>query len=975
MKQPPLFAPFRALGYITEDVPFVVQRRGKEAFVTVSVGKCWQVYNCETLRLVLVGPQLSHTIRALAVKNDLTWAALGSLVIESRRIARIGTYATPAGSGAVVQMLALGEQLLVLYAGGLLAVWHVGVYDKPEHELRMPEGWEPRCMCHPDTYLNKIVIGGADGRLLLFNIVSGALLYTFEGVNDSPVCCIEGSPALDVVGIGFGDGHAVLHNLRTDKKVLDFANASGVGLAVEAGLVNDRSAAPVSGGACTAITFRSGVGVPLMAAGGGAGVITVWDLEGRRLSTVIRGAHDAPLTSLHFMPGEPRLMSAGRDNALRQWLFDNSDGSARLLRFRSGHSAPPGCLAYYGDGSRLLSAGHDRALRLFSVIQDQQSRELSQRHTAKRAKRLHIREEEAKLPRVTAIAACQVRERDWCNIISAHSGEPAAYTWLLKNYALGEHELRPPKTKKGIRGDGTPVSTVTISSCGNFGIVGTAGGRIDRYNMQSGIHRGCYARQPEKAATGFPSTRDPNQLIPAHLGTVTGLSVGSTNRTLISTSLDATLRSWSFRNQKLTGELVVGSPVTYLARLPDSALAAVACDDLSVRVFDVEAMQQVRLFEGHQDRITDLVVSEDCRWLLSSSMDGTIRVWDIPASATLQVMRLGSPVTALSLSPRMDLLATAHVGQRGVFLWSNQRMFGAGGEVMPSTVPVDIRLPAIGRDAVEVNGPVPPRHNVDGFSSDEGTDDESSEDDSLSNSQAAEAPEQHASDSEAEGQAYLDAGADGAPLPLAPQLATLSALPRTQWHNLIHLDAIRDRSRPLQPPSKPEAAPFFLPTVAGLAGRPIFDTEADQQPKSKVLSGPTSAGLQGSEFTRTLAACAKAGDFTSISSLLREMTPAAVDAELRSMELLEGCDPEEILQLGHLLAFLDDEVVRGTSYEFAQALLQATLQIHGEAIMQHDELRRQASRIEKHLRLSWSKVDRMVESVRCMLGLLSSTQL
>lgn len=54
---------------------------------------------------------------------------------------------------------------------------------------------------------------------------------------------------------------------------------------------------------------------------------------------------------------EPRLMSAGRDNAVRQWLFDNADGRARLLRFRAGHSAPPGCLSYYGDGSRLLSAG------------------------------------------------------------------------------------------------------------------------------------------------------------------------------------------------------------------------------------------------------------------------------------------------------------------------------------------------------------------------------------------------------------------------------------------------------------------------------------------------------------------------------------------------------------------------------------------------------------------------------------------
>lgn len=38
-----LFQPFRALGYITDDVPFAVQRRGKETYVTVSVGKAWQV--------------------------------------------------------------------------------------------------------------------------------------------------------------------------------------------------------------------------------------------------------------------------------------------------------------------------------------------------------------------------------------------------------------------------------------------------------------------------------------------------------------------------------------------------------------------------------------------------------------------------------------------------------------------------------------------------------------------------------------------------------------------------------------------------------------------------------------------------------------------------------------------------------------------------------------------------------------------
>ena len=101
----PLFQPFRALGYITDSVPFSVQRLGRETFVTVSVGKSWQVhsasvsthvkdpahespmpaavallhcesliyacvhvYNCSQLRLVLVGPQ----VRAVRLQHTST---------------------------------------------------------------------------------------------------------------------------------------------------------------------------------------------------------------------------------------------------------------------------------------------------------------------------------------------------------------------------------------------------------------------------------------------------------------------------------------------------------------------------------------------------------------------------------------------------------------------------------------------------------------------------------------------------------------------------------------------------------------------------------------------------------------------------------------------------------------------------------------------------------------------------------------
>lgn len=69
-------------------------------------------------------------------------------------------------------------------------------------------------------------------------------------------------------------------------------------------------------------TAVAGAGVPLMAAGGGAGVVTVWNLEKRRLHTLIRDAHDGPLVSLHFFPGA----SAGPGSQMRTGLRKNGAG-------------------------------------------------------------------------------------------------------------------------------------------------------------------------------------------------------------------------------------------------------------------------------------------------------------------------------------------------------------------------------------------------------------------------------------------------------------------------------------------------------------------------------------------------------------------------------------------------------------------------------------------------------------------------
>jgi U3 small nucleolar RNA-associated protein 21 len=97
-------------------------------------------------------------------------------------------------------------------------------------------------------------------------------------------------------------------------------------------------------------------------------------------------------------------------------------------------------------------------------------------------------------------------------------------------------------------------------------------------------------------------------------------------------------------------------------------LATVA-DDLVIRLFDAIALRMVRKFESHTDRITDLCFSEDGKWLLSSSMDGTLRIWDVILARQIDAVHVEVSVTALSLSPNMDVLATTHVDQNGDYLW------------------------------------------------------------------------------------------------------------------------------------------------------------------------------------------------------------------------------------------------------------------------------------------------------------------
>ncbi|KAM7486461.1 hypothetical protein LguiA_002470 [Lonicera macranthoides] len=906
---------FKSIGYITSSVPFSVQRLGTETFVTVSVGKSWQIYNCAKLNLVLVGPQLPKKIRALASYRDYTFAAYGNSIAVFKRAHQVATWNSH--NAKVNQLLLFGEHIVSVDVDGNIFMWAFkGINQNltPIGQISLEEKFSPSCIMHPDTYLNKVLLGNQEGSLQLWNISTKMKIFEFKGWKSSICCCVS-SPALDVVAIGCADGKIHVHNIRYDEEIVTFTHSNR--------------------GAVTALSFSTD-GQPLLASGGSSGVISIWNLEKRRLQSVIREAHDCSVTSLHFFANEPVLMSASADNSVKMWIFDTSDGDPRLLRFRSGHSAPPLCIRFYANGRHILSAGQDRAFRLFSVIQDQQSRELSQRHVSKRAKKLRLKEEEIKLKPVIAFDVAEIRERDWCNVVTCHMDTAQAYVWRLQNFVLGEHILTPSPEHQ------TPVKACAISACGNFAVIGTAGGWIERFNLQSGISRGSYVDMLEKSSC-------------AHDGEVVGVACDSTNTLMISAGYLGDMKVWDFKGRELKSRWDVGCAVVKIVYHRSNGLLATVADDLVIRLYDVVAQRIVRKFEGHADRITDVCFSEDGKWLLSSSMDGTLRIWDVILARQIDAINVDVSITALSLSPNMDVLATSHVDQNGVYLWVNQAMFsGASG----------VDSYGSGKEIVSVQLP--------SISSTEGStkDDIDSDDKSIVSCSQFQDTTTNVS--------HLDQQ--------IPNLVTLSLLPKSQWQGLINLDIIKARNKPIEPPKKPEKVPFFLPSIPSLSGEILFkaseptNEENGIQAADKLEKNRRRPDTPSSQFLQVLHSSAEINDFSGFTDYVKTLSSSTLDMELRMLQIIDDDDDQEVekrpelYSIELLLDYFIHEISHRNNYEFIQALIRLFLKIHGETIRRQKKIQEKAQKLlEVHCSV-WQRLDGLLQSGRCKLTFLSNSQ-
>lgn len=944
----------QTLGLISSTtIPFTSVPLGNTTFqITTSVGRSLQTYDLRRgLSLVFLSrPQTPQDITATYAYRDRVFVAWGGQqqhdsrgVWIFRRGKLVGQLELP---HTVVQEL---DQILVfgswIVGSGAHAI-EIWKSDSYEHYTTITPSSQGRRygdrvlsgrICTLPTFLNKIFVGRFDGNVEVYNVSTGKLVHTLlaPSADSGSVTTLQPTPALGLLAIAYASGSVSIHNVETDEHVLE--------------LHQSRNSQPI-----TSISFRTdGLGAGedgridgvMASASIESGDVTLWDLtSGGRVAGILRGAHETSslsklsgINKIEFLAGQPVIISTGLDNALRSWVFDQSPFSAipRSLHSRSGHAAPVTTLKFLpaaSDGSEatgkwLLSAGHDRSLWGFSLRKDAQSGELSQGNVKKKAKKMgHLEDtaagiEDLKAPPITSIACSLNRDggmggvggavwsntknsnaeetntTGWESVITAHEGDKLARTWFWGRKKAGRWAFET--------GDHNPVTSVAITACGTFAVIGSAAGALDMFNLQSGIHRqrfppkstaaqARHLKQQEAGSIGAPRH---------HTHGISGIAVDNLNRTVVSCGLDGLVIFWDFLSGKAIDAVdIETASAAALCYNAVSGLLSLACDDLCIRIVDIETRKVVRELWGCTGQIYDHCFSHDGRWIVACSKDSVLRVFDLATGHLIDAFRTPT-CTSVAMSSTGEFLATSHTGSIGINIWNNKSLFA--------------HIPT--RQIDEDTGII-----------------------DLTGSNNFNAGSQLAIES-----AFVDSKGDSDELggtsemdQLDSSLLTLSLIPQSRWQTLLNLDTIRQRNKPIDPPKQPEKAPFFLPSslTNGLKPPPLAsDSDA-----------ANSNSITAAERSRISRIAAQSHTTSAISALLQPfandtgaspsnliihltaLSPSAADLEIRSLTLAE---------MGPFVHALTQQLHLKMDFELVNTWMSCFLRMHGDIVQEKDELK------------------------------------
>lgn len=177
-----LFASYRALGLISSRVPATIQYvpNAKLHAIVCSVGNVIHTYRSRKLALWNVSSAIKSEINCLASDERYVFVGYGN-IIKALHFGRHEKHTYAGHAGEIQHLLPFGSHLISVDSQSEMKVWDIEteeIYNQTNFDINT---FAVSAICHPATYLNKILLGSRQGGLKLFNLKTNKLIYEFKG--------------------------------------------------------------------------------------------------------------------------------------------------------------------------------------------------------------------------------------------------------------------------------------------------------------------------------------------------------------------------------------------------------------------------------------------------------------------------------------------------------------------------------------------------------------------------------------------------------------------------------------------------------------------------------------------------------------------------------------------------------------------------------------------------------------------------
>ncbi|MBD3884082.1 protein kinase [Phormidium tenue FACHB-886] len=357
----------------------------------------------------------------------------------------------------------------------------------------------------------------------------------------------------------------------------------------------------------------------------------LWDVS---TGQVVQTFDDPGVQAIAFSPDSRYVFSGGKDGRLRMWEVS----TGRCLHSFVPHEASIQAIAVSPDGRYALSTDGN-SLRLWAIqgaVPDPAPLQLSQITApvvllGDRRYEQEVAQAQAALMRGEAAAAAQ-HLRTARSQSGYQQGMEAVQVWMSLYAYLPRPALRGIWQQATLERHTAAVLAVAVSSDGRSILSGSVDLSLKRWDLAT-----------ERCILSLK----------AHKGAVEAIAFHPEGTQVLSGSADQTIALWDVNTgesmRTLSGHQ---GAVRAIAFHPKGRYAVSGSNDQTLKLWDVATGRSLRTMKQHRDAITSVAVSPDGQLLLSGSVDQTLILWTL---ATGELLRLleghRASVNSVAISP------------------------------------------------------------------------------------------------------------------------------------------------------------------------------------------------------------------------------------------------------------------------------------------------------------------------------------